>query len=81
MKKLFLTIAIIGALYVGWDRFNGPADSIARTAVADDEFARAFQEQRSGVQVMGEGVVHWTHHDPKNEHQTGWLKHHGESYQ
>ena len=27
------------------------------------------------------GVVHWTHRDPRGEHQAGWLKHNGETYQ
>nr|WP_245542274.1 DUF3465 domain-containing protein [Psychromonas hadalis] len=27
------------------------------------------------------GVVHWTHHDPHNNHAHGWLKHKGEIYQ
>jgi hypothetical protein len=27
------------------------------------------------------GVVHWTHRDPSGEHQAGWLKHNGETYQ
>lgn len=27
------------------------------------------------------GVIHWTHHDPKNQHSGGWLKYHGRVYQ
>lgn len=26
------------------------------------------------------GVIHWTHHDPKNKHIGGWLKHNGRVY-
>jgi hypothetical protein len=26
------------------------------------------------------GVVHWTHHDPRNNHEHGWLKHQGRLY-
>ncbi len=40
------------------------------------------------VQFYGEyewnnkgGVIHWTHHDPRNRHEHGWLKHQGEVYQ
>ncbi len=27
------------------------------------------------------GIVHWTHHDPKGHHISGWLKHNGRTYQ
>ena len=27
------------------------------------------------------GVIHWTHHDPKGNHVSGWLKHNGVTYQ
>ncbi len=27
------------------------------------------------------GVIHWTHHDPDNRHEHGWLKHSGKTYQ
>jgi|TARA_B110000259_G_scaffold80651_1_gene94401 hypothetical protein len=27
------------------------------------------------------GVVHWTHLDPKNQHEAGWIKHNGITYQ
>jgi hypothetical protein len=40
------------------------------------------------VQFRGEysynpkgGVVHWTHLDPRNMHEAGWIKHHGIMYQ
>ena len=27
------------------------------------------------------GVVHWTHHDPRGKHASGWLKYHGKIYE
>jgi len=27
------------------------------------------------------GIVHWTHKDPKDQHQAGWIKHNGKLYQ
>lgn len=27
------------------------------------------------------GVVHWTHLDPRNTHEAGWIKHHGITYE
>lgn len=27
------------------------------------------------------GVIHWTHHDPRGQHVSGWLKHNGRTYQ
>ncbi|MDD2790551.1 MAG: DUF3465 domain-containing protein [Sulfurimonas sp.] len=27
------------------------------------------------------GVLHWTHHDPKQRHENGWLKHNNKIYQ
>ena len=27
------------------------------------------------------GTVHWTHKDPRNHHQAGWLKHNGKTYE
>jgi len=149
MRKLVLAIAIVAAIY-GWQRFIGPGDSSAPPINAsgpavniDDELASAFEEQRSGVQVTGEGVVtrildddsdgsrhqrfilrlasgqtllvahnvdlapriaslnsgdtvtfngeyewnekggliHWTHRDPNGQHEAGWLRHNGETYQ
>jgi len=27
------------------------------------------------------GIIHWTHHDPNNRHEGGWLNHGGKLYQ
>jgi hypothetical protein len=57
MKKYLLAIAIVAALYFGWDQTRRPEQLPTPATVADDTVASAFREQRSGVQVTGEGVV------------------------
>ena len=44
--------------------------------------------ERDTISFFGEfewnekgGVVHWTHHDPRNKHPHGWLEHRGKRYQ
>jgi len=27
------------------------------------------------------GVMHWTHHDPRGQHEAGWVRHGGRTYQ
>ena len=27
------------------------------------------------------GVIHWTHRDPQNRHEAGWIEHNGRKYQ
>jgi len=27
------------------------------------------------------GILHWTHHDPQGEHEPGWLRHGGRTYE
>ena len=27
------------------------------------------------------GVIHWTHHDPRGDHEAGWIRHNGRGYQ
>ena len=27
------------------------------------------------------GLVHWTHHDPQGQHEAGWVRHRGQTYQ
>ena len=54
------------------------------------DLAPRIDQLRAGdsVEFFGEyewnpngGVVHWTHHDPRGRHVSGWLKHRGKTYQ
>jgi len=47
-----------------------------------------FLEKGDKVTFCGEyeynskgGVIHWTHHDPRHHHKTGWLEYNGQRYQ
>jgi len=65
MKRLLLIVAIAAALYVGYGKTNGfrqftgaqPTYTSSEQAGSSDLIQAAFNEQRSGVQVQGEGVV------------------------
>lgn len=54
------------------------------------DLAPRLDQLRTGdtVEFFGEyewnpngGVVHWTHHDPRGRHVSGWLKYRGKTYQ
>ena len=66
MKRFFQLIAVIAVLYIGWGQLGGqpggqPTEQRQVGAPSlsggNEAVAAAFQEQRSGVQVSGEGVV------------------------
>lgn len=65
MKKILLIAAVAAAFYVGYGKPNGfrqlttsPAtQSIAAHSSSSNALQTAFNEQKSGVQVQGEGVV------------------------
>jgi hypothetical protein len=52
------------------------APRVERLAVGDAvEFHGIYEWNDKG------GVVHWTHHDPQGQHEPGWLKHQGRTYE
>ncbi len=52
------------------------AQRISFLKVGDSvEFYGVYESNSKG------GVIHWTHHDPNNRHEAGWLKHKGRLYQ
>jgi hypothetical protein len=65
MKRLLLIVAIATALYIGYGKTNGfrqfTGAQSTYTSIEQpgsfDLIQAAFNEQRSGVQVQGEGVV------------------------
>ena len=57
MKKVLPIIAILVAFYIGWSQLNYQGDSVAPTGQNDKIFANAFEEEKSGIQVEGEGIV------------------------
>jgi len=52
------------------------APRVSGLSVGDSvEFSGQYEWNDQG------GVIHWTHHDPSGQHQAGWLKHEGVTYQ
>jgi hypothetical protein len=52
------------------------APRVSGLSVGDSvEFSGQYEWNDKG------GVIHWTHHDPRGQHQTGWIKHGGVTYQ
>lgn len=65
MKKLLLIAALVAAFYVGYGKTNGfsqltrspPTQAGAEHSSSSYVIQSAFNEQKSGIQVQGEGVV------------------------
>jgi len=57
MGKYLTPLLIVVALSVGWNQFNRTPDVQGASAVSNQAVATAFREQKSGVQVSGEGIV------------------------
>ena len=65
MKKLFLALVAVAALYVGWGQTEGlhqrsgvpDLETRAPAPGRSDDIRAAFSERDSGTQVTGKGVV------------------------
>ena len=57
MKKILPIIAIFVAIYIGWSQFNHQGDPVALRGQNDEIFANAFEQEKSGIQAEGEGIV------------------------
>jgi len=57
VSALLLAMAVIAAQFVGGGQVNETHPVLSPSTSTDEAVASAFREQRSGVQVAGEGVV------------------------
>ncbi len=66
------------------------SDNITILIAHNLDLAPRVEDVREGdsVSFKGEyiytpkgGTVHWTHKDPRGNHQAGWLKHNGKTYE
>jgi hypothetical protein len=57
MRRYVSTIAVIAALYVGLGQLDATHDFFRASTATNETIANAFREQRSGVEVVGRGVV------------------------
>lgn len=57
MKKLLFVIAIIAAVYIGWNQIDRPNDYAGYTDKSDEDLYSTFDERNSGDQVEGNGIV------------------------
>lgn len=56
-SKSFPVILIVLVLYLGWQQFNSAEEPAGRTGQGDTSLTTAINEQKSGVQTEGSGVV------------------------
>ena len=57
MKKFLPVLALLVAIYIGWDRFDPPNHPAGLTGQSDQSLAKAAAERKSGVQTEGHGIV------------------------
>lgn len=57
MKKFLPIIALLVAAFVGWGHFARQPDSSGLIGQNDGFLASAFDQQKSGVQAEGDGIV------------------------
>ena len=66
MNRTVAILVFAGLLWTGLNQFAGVHQSQRYSGAADREIAAAFRDQRSGVQVSGEGVVAKVLSDDRN---------------
>jgi len=57
MKRYLSALVFIAICHVGWGQANDTLRFADASAARNEAIASAFRDQRSGVQVTGEGVV------------------------
>jgi hypothetical protein len=71
-------------------KFLVKVDGIALLFAHNIDLAPRVEDLKVGdtVSFRGEyvynpkgGIMHWTHHDPRNQHAPGWIKHNGKTYE
>jgi len=57
VKKFIYAVAVVAVLYVGLGQISPTHDLLGVPTPATEAVASAFRDQKSGVQVEGEGIV------------------------
>jgi len=57
MKRLLYALAILGVIYAGATKFGESFELTQSSSTGNEQIASAFNNQTSGLQVSGEGVV------------------------
>lgn len=57
MKKIFASLCLLGALVLGWTLTYQTHWDLRLLVSSNQTLSSAFREHRSGVQVVGEGIV------------------------
>jgi hypothetical protein len=57
MKKLFIVIALITVVFIGWSQIDRQSDYADYTDQSDEALYTTFDERNNGEQVEGDGIV------------------------